>query len=155
MANDMRGQVSHLRPPAQADLLPAEPSEFDPKPQSLETYAPPEQRLPPYVQHRDDANRVGMLVAEAVVLEYEKSAKAVEAMGEQFKAAGERAAVLMQQLADGQKQVQSLAEHYRNEGKRVFDQIQDCASRTERVQNAMKTMADEMHNTVAEAVNLV
>jgi hypothetical protein len=43
------------------------------------TLAPP---VPDYVSHRDDVSEIGKLSAEAIVKEYEETAKEIETMGD-------------------------------------------------------------------------
>src|SRR6184192_1278090 len=64
-----------------AEVLKVQPP---PLPRILD-YAPPDVRLPPYLEHRDGVDDVGKLSAEAVAKSYELAAQEIEKMGEELK----------------------------------------------------------------------
>src|ERR1700744_5836611 len=77
------------------------------------TQAPP---VPDYVSHRDDATEIGKLSAEAIVKEYEETAKEIEAIGEFVKEMVQRCEQLAMSASAMLKDVKSTAARYRKEG---------------------------------------
>lgn len=103
-------------------------------------FAPPALRLPSYLEHREGADDIGKLSAEAVGKAYELAAKEVEAMGEELKARVEKLEATKADAMAAIDEVKEVAARYRDEGKRVFLQIEDCALMTAEVRATCGTL---------------
>src|SRR5215468_3264751 len=111
----------------QSQQLQVQPLEFVPR-----TFlAPP---VPDYVSHREDVSEIGRLSAEAIVKEYEETAKEIETMG------------------DVVREIQATAARYRKEGKRMFTEIESCSSATDEVRRMCEAFRDKIAVREAEAV---
>jgi hypothetical protein len=87
-------------------------------------YAPPDQRpdvvtgalgpLPPYVTHAPDVSRSAAIAAHAVVVDYEKAAQTVEAMGRDYH---EQAQTVIQTVIDA-------AQLIREKGAQAFREVE-------------------------------
>src|SRR5882724_12078271 len=77
-------------------------------------------RVPDYVSHRDDVSEIGKLSAEAIVKEYEETAKEIETMGEVVREMVKRCEQLTTSASDMLKDIKATAARYRKEGKRMF-----------------------------------
>ncbi len=104
-------------------------------------------RIPPvpeYVSHHDDATEIGRLSAEAIVKEYEVTAKEIEAVGEFVKEMAQRCEQLTTSAAEMLKEIKSTAARYRKEGKRIFNEIESCSSATDEVRQLCGTFRDRI-----------
>jgi hypothetical protein len=110
-------------------------------------YAPPAIRTPPmpaYVEHREGVSDVGKLSAEALVREYEATAKTIETMGNELKTAASKCEEMTAGVHAMIGEVNALAERYRSEGKRIFEQIEGCSLMTDEVRKLCSTLAEKI-----------
>jgi signal transduction protein with GAF and PtsI domain len=103
--------------------------------------APP---VPDYVSHRDDTSEIGKLSAEAIVKEYEETAKEIEAMGEVVKEMVQRCEQLTSSASAMLKDIKATAARYRKEGKRMFTEIESCSSATDEVRRLCEAFRDKI-----------
>ena len=88
------------------------------------TLVPP---VPDYVSHRDDVSEIGKLSAEAIVKEYEETAKEIETMGDVVREMVQRCEQLTASASAMLKDIKTTAARYRKEGKRMFTEIESCS----------------------------
>ena len=118
--------------------IPAAPA---PRPDDV---APPKEgapalAMPDYVEHRDGATEIGKLSAEAMVREFEVTAKEIEAIGaELIERVGQCEAMTRDAMAVTEE-LKETAARYRDRAKRVFAEIEDCSLLTAEVR---KTCTD-------------
>jgi len=134
LEDDVREAV-HQRPHIQA-------VEYTPR-----TPTPP---VPEYVAHRDDVSEIGKLSAEAIVKEYEETAKEIEAMGGVVREMVQRCEQLSSAAAAMLKDIKSTAARYRKEGKRIFNEIESCSSATDEVRRMCETFRDKITTKASE-----
>jgi len=113
------------------------------------TLAPP---VPDYVSHREDVSEIGKLSAEAIVKEYEETAKEIEAMGNVVREMVQRCEQLTASASTMLKDIKSTAARYRKEGKRMFTEIESCSSATDEVRRLCEAFRDKIAAKDAEAV---
>jgi phage host-nuclease inhibitor protein Gam len=106
--------------------------------------------VPDYVNHREDATEIGKLSAEAIVREYEVTAKEIEAVGEFVKEMAQRCEQLTTSTSAMLKDIRTTAARYRKEGKRIFNEIESCSSATEEVRQLCETFRDRVAVKSAE-----
>jgi hypothetical protein len=106
--------------------------------------------VPDYVNHRDDATEIGKLSAEAIVREYEVTAKEIEAVGEFVKEMAQRCEQLTTSASVMLKEIKATAARYRKEGKRIFNEIESCSSATEEVRQLCETFRDRITTKATE-----
>ena len=104
--------------------------------------APPP--VPEYVSHRDDVSEIGRLSAEAIVREYEETAKEIEAMGGTVREMVQRCEQLSASASAMLKDIKSTAARYRKEGKRIFNEIESCSSATDEVRRMCESFRDKI-----------
>ena len=112
------------------------------------TVAPP---VPEYVTHRDDVSEIGRLSAEAIVKEYEETAKEIETMGDVVREMMQRCEALTSNASSMLKEIQATAARYRKEGKRMFTEIESCSSATDEVRRMCEAFRDKIAVREAEA----
>lgn len=110
--------------------------------------APP---VPEYVTHREDISEIGKLSAEAIVKEYEETAKEIEAMGEVVREMVQRSEHLTSSASAMLKDIKATASRYRKEGKRMFTEIESCSSATDEVRRLCEAFRDKLAAKDAEA----
>jgi signal transduction protein with GAF and PtsI domain len=110
--------------------------------------APP---VPEYVIHRDDVSEIGKLSAEAIVKEYEETAKEIEAMGEVVKEMVQRTEQLTSTASSMLKDIKATAARYRKEGKRMFTEIESCSSAADEVRKMCESFRDRIAARESEA----
>jgi signal transduction protein with GAF and PtsI domain len=103
--------------------------------------APP---VPEYVSHRDDTTEIGKLSAEAIVKEYEETAKEIEAMGDVVREMVQRCEQLTSSASSMLKDIKTTAARYRKEGKRMFTEIESCSSATDEVRRLCEAFRDKL-----------
>jgi hypothetical protein len=111
--------------------------------------APPP--IPEYVRHREDVTEIGKLSAEAMVKEYEETAKEIEAIGEIVKDMVQRCEQLTLSASDMLKDIKTTAMRYRKEGKRMFNEIESCSTTTDEVRRLCGGFRDKLATKTAEA----
>jgi phage host-nuclease inhibitor protein Gam len=112
------------------------------------TLAPP---VPDYVSHRDDVSEIGKLSAEAIVKEYEETAKEIETMGDVVREMVQRCEQLTASASAMLKDIKTTAARYRKEGKRMFTEIESCSSATDEVRRLCGTFRDKLAARESEA----
>jgi hypothetical protein len=105
------------------------------------TLAPP---VPEYVSHREDVSEIGKLSAEAIVKEYEETAKEIEAMGGVVREMVQRCEQLSATASAMLKDIKNTAARYRKEGKRIFNEIESCSSATDEVRRMCESFRDKI-----------
>jgi hypothetical protein len=108
--------------------------------------------VPEYVSHREDVTEIGKLSAEAIVREYEVTAKEIEAMGELVKEMMQRCEQLTTSASAMLKDIKATAQSYRKEGKRIFNEIESCSSTTEEVRRMCEAFRDKIATRMGEPV---
>ena len=76
-----------------------------------------------HVEHREGVSRVGALFAEAVVRDYEATAKEIEAMGSELIYAAKRCEAMAADVHNVIAFVRDTAAAYREHGKNIFERI--------------------------------
>jgi len=136
LENEVREAVQQRQPHIHAvDYVPRTP-------------APP---VPEYVSHREDVSEIGKLSAEAIVKEYEETAKEIEAMGEVVRDMVQRCEQLTASASSMLKDIKATAARYRKEGKRMFTEIESCSSATDEVRRLCQTFRDKLATKESEA----
>src|SRR5262249_31919810 len=77
--------------------------------------------MPDYVEHRDGATEIGKLSAEAVVREYEATAKEIESMGTELLERVKECEAMTRDALAVTNELKAVAARYREEAKRVFE----------------------------------
>jgi len=98
-----------------------------------------EQAMPDYVEHRDGATEIGKLSAEAVLREYEATAKEIESMGAELVDRVKQCEAVTRDALAVTAELKEIAARYREEAKRVFEHIENCSHM---VAEARKTAAE-------------
>lgn len=119
---------------------------------AIEQRRTPPPAVPEYVSHRDDVTEIGKLSAEAMVREYEATAKEIEAMGEVVKEMVQRCEQLTTAASAMLADVKTTAMRYRKEGKRMFQEIEACSNVTEEVRRTCEAFRDKIAAKGAESM---
>jgi hypothetical protein len=145
----MRAQTSAVRP-FDAGTLEGEVREVvrqgHPYVQSLD-FTPrtmSEPPVPEYVSHREDVSEIAKLSAEAIVREYEETAKEIEAMGDVVRDMVQRCEQLTSSASAMLGDIKATAARYRDEGKRMFTEIESCSSATDEVRRLCEAFRDKL-----------
>jgi hypothetical protein len=91
------------------------------------TVGAPTMAMPDYVEHRDGATEIGKLSAEAVVREYEATAKEIESMGAELLDRVKQCEAMTRDALAVTDELKEVAARYREEAKRVFEHIETCS----------------------------
>ena len=83
--------------------------------------------MPDYVEHRDGVTEIGKLSAEAVVREYEATAKEIESMGAELLERVKQCEEMTRDALAVTAELKEVAARYREEAKRVFEHIETCS----------------------------
>lgn len=83
--------------------------------------------MPDYVTHRDGTTEIGKLSAEAVLREYEATAKEIESMGADLVDRVRQCEAMTRDALAVTSELKEIASRYREEAKRVFDHIETCS----------------------------
>jgi hypothetical protein len=108
--------------------------------------------VPDYVSHREDVSEIGKLSAEAIVKEYEETAKEIEAMGGVVRDMVQRCEQLTGSASAMLKDIKTTAARYRKEGKRMFAEIESCSSATDEVRRLCESFRDKLAARDSEAI---
>jgi hypothetical protein len=105
------------------------PSLHEPRAAYLDplTVGAPALAMPAYVEHRDGATEIGKLSAEAVVREYEATAKEIESMGAEVLERVKQCEAMTRDAVAVTEELREIAGRYREEAKRAFDHIESCS----------------------------
>lgn len=114
--------------------------------QAVEPRPPPP--VPEYVSHREDVTEIGKLSAEAIVNEYEVTAKEIEAMGEVVRDMVQRCEQLTTSASSMLKDIKTTAMQYA--GKRIFNEIESCAGATDEVRRLCESFRDRIASKTGE-----
>jgi hypothetical protein len=99
----------------------------------------PELAMPDYVAHRDGATEIGKLSAEAVLREYEATAKEIESMGVDLIERVKQCETMTRDALAVTSDLKDIATRYREEARRAFEHIETCSLM---VAEARKTCTD-------------
>jgi hypothetical protein len=91
------------------------------------TVGSPALGMPDYVEHRDGATEIGKLSAEAIVREYEATAKEIESMGAELIERAKQCEAMTRDVLAVSAELKEVAARYREEAKRVFEHIEACS----------------------------
>ena len=108
--------------------------------------------VPDYVSHREDVSEIGRLSAEAIVKEYEETAREIETMGDVVREMVQRCDQLTSNASAMLKDIKATAARYRKEGKRMFTEIESCSSATDEVRRMCEAFRDKLAARDTEAV---
>ena len=108
------------------------------------TIAGPELAMPDYVEHREGATEIGRLSAEAVVREYEATAKEIESMGLEVIERVKECEALSRNALAVIGELNEVAKRYREEAKRVFEHIEGCSQLVAEVRKTCAELADKI-----------
>jgi hypothetical protein len=100
--------------------------------------------VPDYVSHTEGVTEIGKLSAEAIVREYEETAKEIEAVGEVVKEMVQRCEQLATSASNMLKDIKTTAARYRKEGTRMFNEIESCSTTTEEVRRLCEGFRDKV-----------
>lgn len=149
----MRGQNAAARPfdirQTEGDIREA----VQQRPPHIQAVEPPRTPTPPvpeYVSHQEDVTEIGKLSAEAIVKEYEVTAKEIEAMGEVVRDMVQRCEQLTTSASSMFKDIKTMAMQYRKAGKRIFNEIESCSSATNEVRRLCESFRDNIASKTGE-----
>ena len=100
--------------------------------------------MPDYVEHREGATEIGKLSAEAVVREYEETAKEIEAMGNELLERVKQCEALTRDTLSVNAELKEIAARYREEAKRAFDHIETCSQVVAEARKACGELKDKI-----------
>jgi hypothetical protein len=101
-------------------------------------FAPPAVRaptmpLPEYLEHREGADEIGRLSAEAVAASYESAAQEIEKMGTELRERTQLCEKMVAESNQALRLIQETAAQFRDAGKIIFLRIEDCSLMTKEV----------------------
>jgi hypothetical protein len=91
------------------------------------TVSAPNLTMPDYVEHRDGATEIGKLSAEAVLREYEATAKEIESTGTDLLEHVKRCETMTRDAIAVADELRQVAARYREEARRAFEHIETCS----------------------------
>ena len=103
--------------------------------------------MPDYVEHREGATEIGKLSAEAVVREYEATAKEIEAMGAELIERVRQCEAMTRDALAVNEELKETANRYREEAKRVFVHIENCSQVTAEVRKTCIELKEKIADT--------
>ena len=106
---------------------------------------PSDTDMPDYVEHRDGVTEIGKLSAEAIVREYEATAKEIESMGVDMIERAKACEAVTRDTLAVTKELNEIAAQYRKEAKRVFEHIENCSA----LVAAARVTCDELKDKIA------
>jgi hypothetical protein len=106
---------------------------------------PSDTSMPDYVEHRDGVTEIGKLSAEAIVREYEATAKEIESMGADMIERAKACEDVTRDTLAVTKELNEIADRYRKEAKRVFEHIENCSA----LVAAARLTCDELKDKIA------
>jgi hypothetical protein len=134
MEREIQAELRH-RPP----LHEQRSTHFDPPTMGAPTLA-----MPDYVEHRDGATEIGKLSAEAVVREYEATAKEIESMGTELLERVKECEAMTRDALAVTTELKEVAARYREEAKRVFEHIESCSLVVAEARKACTDLKDKI-----------
>ena len=124
---------------------------YRPQPQELRStqidtpmVGAPTLAMPDYVEHRDGATEIGKLSAEAVVREYEATAKEIESMGTELLERVKQCEAMSHDALAVTSELREVAARYREEAKRVFEHIENCSLVVAEARKACTELKDKI-----------
>ena len=108
------------------------------------TEGAPALAMPDYVEHRDGATEIGKLSAEAMVREFEITAKKIEAIGVDLIERVGRCEAITRDAMAVTEELKETAARYRDQAKRVFDEIEDCSLVTAEVRKTCTELKERI-----------
>lgn len=137
--------IAPLTLPVPVDLDEARERELGMRPIAETSYVPtPLPQLPAYVEHSPEATPTGIACGEAIVIEYEKAAKEIEALGVELKARIEVDNQAKARLAEAFTQLTETAKAYRDEAKRVFEQVEATTAKANQVSELCRELQGKL-----------
>lgn len=109
------------------------------QPTALARYEPP-LPMPSYLEHREGADEIGKLSAEAVGKSYEAAAREIEAMGAELKERLDKLEATKVDVVAAMGEIKETAASFREAGKLIFLQIEDCALMTAEVRGTCTSL---------------
>ncbi len=100
--------------------------------------------LPDYVDHIDQVPRVGALSAEAVVRDYEETAKHIESLGQDLNKMAAKCEDMAKNVLGAVEDINRTAARYREEARKAFKRIEECAIMTENVRKTCAQMREKI-----------
>jgi len=108
------------------------------------TEGAPALAMPDYVEHRDGATEIGKLSAEAMVREFEITAKESEAIGVDLIERVGRCEAITRDAMAVTEELKETAARYRDQAKRVFAEIEDCSLVTAEVRKTCTELKERI-----------
>jgi hypothetical protein len=108
------------------------------------TVGSPALGMPDYVEHREGATEIGKLSAEAVVREYEETAKEIEAMGAELVERVKQCEAMTRDALSVTAELKEIAARYREEARRSFDHIEACSLVVAEVRKTCAELKDKI-----------
>jgi hypothetical protein len=105
--------------------------------------------MPDYVEHQENVPPVGKLTAEALVRDYEATAKEIEIMGKELLELQKRMEAETQNIHQVIEDVKGLAKRYRDEGKAIFKRLEDAALMTQLVREKCGELTEKLNQTAS------
>jgi hypothetical protein len=112
------------------------------------TIGAPALGMPDYVEHREGATEIGKLSAEAVVREYEETAKEIESMGVELVERVKQCEAMTRDALSVTTELKEIAARYREEAKRTFDHIEACSLMVAEVRKTCAELRDKIPVTI-------
>ena len=100
--------------------------------------------MPDYVAHRDGATEIGRLSAEAVLREYEATAKEIESMGVELVDRVKQCETMTRDALAVTTELREIAARYREEAKRAFEHIETCSLMVAEARKACTELKDKL-----------
>src|ERR1700746_1095952 len=100
--------------------------------------------LPDHVEHQQGVTRASALSAEAVVRDYEVTAREIESMGAELIDAAKKCEAMTAEVHDAIAFMRDTAAAYREEAKKIFKRIEDCALFTQDVRKTCEEVKRRM-----------
>jgi hypothetical protein len=113
------------------------------------TVGAPALAMPEYVEHRDGATEIGKLSAEAVVREYEATAKEIESMGAEVLERVRQCEAMTRDALAVTEELKEVAARYREEAKRAFDHIESCSLVVAEARKTCTELKDKIAGSLA------
>jgi phosphoglycolate phosphatase-like HAD superfamily hydrolase len=108
------------------------------------TVGAPALGMPDYVEHREGATEIGKLSAEAVVREYEETAKEIESMGAELVERVKQCEAMTRDALSVTAELREIAARYREEARRSFDHIEACSLVVAEVRKTCAELKDKI-----------
>jgi hypothetical protein len=104
----------------------------------------PELAMPDYVEHRPGVSEIGKLSAEAMLREYEATAKEIESIGVDLLERIKRYDTIARDALAVTTELKEIARRYREEAKRAFEHIESCSLMVAEAQKTCSDLKDKL-----------